>query len=163
MQFSAIVGYEASLPRSGEIPDPLPASHMTPFELGPRPISTIPPPLSPTPPTPPPPPRCSPGPVLPCVPDEVSADKRFKCSACPKRFKFKNSVGKHFRKQHDSNKCSYCDFRWGGPYDYGNHLKNKHNKKDEEITKILGKRADSRCRAKISGRKPFLPQSVIIS
>ena len=88
-------------------------------------------------------------------------NKPFKCSGCDKRFALKQSVGRHYRKRHDPNKCLFsshgCNFRWGGPYDYRPHLKGQHKLKNEVINKILGKTAESHCRATIAGRKPFPP------
>jgi uncharacterized Zn-finger protein len=88
-------------------------------------------------------------------------DKPFKCSGCGKGFARKQSVGRHYRKRHDPNKCLFssdgCNFTWGGPYDYRHHLKGQHNLKNEVINKILGKTAESHCRATIAGRKPFPP------
>lgn len=85
----------------------------------------------------------------------------FKCSRCPKRFALRQSVGRHYRKRHDPNTCLFsndgCTFTWGGPYDYGRHLKGQHKLKDEVISAIMGKPAESRCRAKIVGRKPLPP------
>ncbi|KAI0268590.1 hypothetical protein BGY98DRAFT_1018070, partial [Russula aff. rugulosa BPL654] len=85
----------------------------------------------------------------------------FKCSLCDKRFARKQSVGRHYRKRHDANKCLFsshgCKFTWGGPYDYRPHLKGQHKLKNEVINRILGKTTESRCRATIAGRKPFPP------
>ena len=88
-------------------------------------------------------------------------DKPFKCSGCDKRFALKQSVGRHYRKRHDPNKCLFssdgCNFTWGGPYDYRSHLKGQHKLKNKVINRILGKTAESHCRATIAGRKPFPP------
>ena len=92
---------------------------------------------------------------------DEEAYKPFKCSLCDKRFARKQSVGRHYRKRHDANKCLFsshgCKFTWGGPYDYRPHLKGQHKLKNEVINRILGKTTESRCRATIAGRKPFPP------
>lgn len=81
-------------------------------------------------------------------------DKPFKCSGCSKRFAQKQSVGRHYRKRHDPKHClfSSCNFKWGGPYDYRHHLKGQHKLENEVIDTILGKSAESRCRATIIRR-----------
>jgi hypothetical protein len=90
-------------------------------------------------------------------------EKPFRCpaSGCDKRFALKQSVGRHYRKRHDPNECQFssdgCNFTWGGPYDYRYHLKGQHKLKNEVINKIIGKTAESHCRAIIAGRKPFPP------
>jgi hypothetical protein len=88
-------------------------------------------------------------------------DKPFKCLLCIKRFALKQSVGRHYRKKHDANKCLFsndgCKFTWGGPYDLKHHLKGQHKLKNEVVNTILGKAEGSHCRATISGRKPFPP------
>jgi hypothetical protein len=83
-------------------------------------------------------------------------DKPFECPAsdCNKRFARSQSVGRHHRKRHNPNKCLFCHFKWGGPYDYRYHLKGRHNLKTDVIDTILGKTAESHCRATIIGRDP---------
>lgn len=83
--------------------------------------------------------------------------KPFKCSVCGKCYALKQSVGRHYRKRHDANPClfSSCDFKWGGPYDYRHHLKGQHQMENEVINVLLGKTAESHCRATIIGRKRF--------
>ena len=98
---------------------------------------------------------------------EEELEKPYKCSypGCGKRFQVPQSVGRHYRKNHDPNTCMYsndgCDFRWGGPYDYRRHLNVTHELENEVINAILGKRADSYDRATIVGRKPFTPSLYI--
>lgn len=91
-------------------------------------------------------------------------DELFECpdSECSKRFEKKSSVGRHYRKNHDSKPCLFsgCVFKYGGPYDYRYHLKLQHKLKNEVTETILGKTADSRCKATIIGRdlpKELLP------
>lgn len=90
---------------------------------------------------------------------EEKKSKPFICFDCGKRFALKQSVGRHYRKRHDPNKClfSSCDFKWGGPYDYRYHLKGEHKMKNKVIDKILGKTAHSQGRGTIIGRNPFPP------